>query len=186
MNFAEYLQTKTKLPIETINLLEEMSELHEFPKGYKIVKEGSYSQKLFFIEKGIIRSYYYKDIKDVTHGFFYDMDLFASVDSVFLNKPSSFTFELLEDSVIRTVDYSRVEKLIETDPTLILFSQFVMGSIIKELSERLRSIQFQSAQERYDNLITNYPDILLRVSLGHIASYLGITQQTLSVIRAGK
>lgn len=84
------------------------------------------------------------------------------------------------------MNYSRIEKLIETDPKLILFSQFVMGSIIKELADRLRSIQFQSAQERYDNLITNYPDILLRVPLGHIASYLGITQQTLSVIRAGK
>lgn len=96
MTFAEYLQTKTKLPIETINLLEEMSELQEFPKGYKIVKEGSYSQKLFFIEKGIVRSYYHKDIKDVTHYFFFEMDIFASVDTVFLGNQALLLLNCLK------------------------------------------------------------------------------------------
>lgn len=64
--------------------------------------------------------------------------------------------------------------------------RFLLISAIKNLTDKLYAIKFQTAQERYQLLLENYPQIILRVSLGHIASLLGITQQTLSVIRAGK
>ena len=64
--------------------------------------------------------------------------------------------------------------------------RFLLISAIKNLTDKLYAIKFQTAQERYRLLLENYPQIILRVSLGHIASLLGITQQTLSVIRAGK
>ena len=64
--------------------------------------------------------------------------------------------------------------------------RFLLISAIKNLTDKLYAIKFQTAQERYQLLLENYPEIILRVSLGHIASLLGITQQTLSVIRAGK
>ena len=63
--------------------------------------------------------------------------------------------------------------------------RFLLISAIKNLTDKLYAIKFQTAQERYQLLLENYPQIILRVSLGHIASLLGITQQTLSVIRAG-
>ena len=64
--------------------------------------------------------------------------------------------------------------------------RMLLISFLKNLSDSLYTIKFQTAQERYELLLKNYPQILLRVSLGHVASFLGITQQTLSVIRAGK
>ena len=63
--------------------------------------------------------------------------------------------------------------------------RMLLISFLKNLSDRLYAIKFQTAQERYELLLKNYPQILLRVPLGHVASFLGITQQTLSVIRAG-
>ena len=62
--------------------------------------------------------------------------------------------------------------------------RLLLVSAIKSLTERLYLVKFQTAQERYQWLLNNYPQILLRAPLGHIASLLGITQQTLSVIRA--
>ena len=66
------------------------------------------------------------------------------------------------------------------------FVRQLLVEILHTVAGKLYSIQFQTAQDRYKNLIDTYPDVLLRAPLGHIASYLGITQQTLSVIRSGK
>jgi len=186
MDLTEYLQTQAKLSAEVAQTLDELFESHDYPKGYKLVKEDSRSQKLFYVEKGIMRGYYFKDGKDITHHFFFEKDIFASIETIFLNQQQYFNVELLEDCTIRAVDYSKIEKLIETNTKLQQFQQFIMTSIILELAEHIRSIQFQSAQERYNLLMEKSPDLLLRVPLGHIASYLGITQQTLSVIRARK
>jgi len=80
----------------------------------------------------------------------------------------------------------KLGKIVDTDVALQRFSRHVLVSTIKRLAEQLYSIQFQSAQDRYKLLIERHPYILLRSSLGHIASYLGITQSTLSVIRGEK
>ena len=66
------------------------------------------------------------------------------------------------------------------------FIRLLLVNILHTIAEKLYAIQFQTAQDRYKTLLETQPDILLRAPLGHIASYLGITQQTLSVIRSGK
>lgn len=186
MKLAEYLRKEAHLSEEEIQLQDNLWDCKELPKGYQLVKEGSYSKKVVYIEKGLIRAYYIKDGKDITHHFFSEKMVYMSIENVFLNQHQSFNLELIENSKLRTVDYSRIEMLIGENVKLQRLVQFLMTSVIKELAERLRSIQFQSAQDRYKILLENYPDILLRAPLGHIASYLGITQQTLSVIRAEK
>ena len=66
------------------------------------------------------------------------------------------------------------------------FIRLLLVNVLHTIAEKLYAIQFQTAQDRYKKLLDTQPDILLRAPLGHIASYLGITQQTLSVIRSGK
>jgi CRP-like cAMP-binding protein len=91
---------------------------------------------------------------------------------------------LLENSTIITVNFSTIEKYLDEDVKLQRLVRHIAISVIKQLADHLHSLQFQSAQERYSILLKKHPKILLRSPLGHIASYLGITQQTLSVIRA--
>lgn len=186
MNLAEYLQKEARLPKETAAMLDTMFEYNELPKGYELLKEGSKSKKVYYVEEGLMRLYYDKDGKDITQHFFLEKMVYLPIENVFLNTNLPFNLELLEKSKIRTVDYTAVETLIDENVKLQRFVQFLMISVIKEITEHLRSIQFQSAQERYNLLIEKYPNILLRAPLGHIASYLGITQQTLSVIRGAK
>lgn len=155
-------------------------------KGQKLLEPGNLSTKLFFIEKGLVRTFYTKNEKDITHYFFPENTFTLPIDSVFYQRPSPYGIEVLEPSIIRWVPFSTIEKHIEKSPNLEKFIRSLLIDVLRGFSDRLSALQFQSAQERYKTLMDNHPDILLRASMGHIASYLGITQQTLSVIRGQK
>lgn len=108
------------------------------------------------------------------------------MDNIYFHQPNHFGLEALETCRVRVAEFVQVEAIINNYPKLERFMRMLLISFLKNLSDRLYAIKFQTAQERYELLLKNYPQILLRVPLGHVASFLGITQQTLSVIRAGK
>lgn len=186
MELIEYFKQHTKLSAELEATLDRAFQEETVPKGYRVVEPNTSSKKLFFIEKGLARSFYYKETKDITHNFFSENGFYTSIESVFYQTPSPYGFEFLEKSTIRVVSYPEIERVLSQSSELEQFIRQLLIDLLKTLSDRLYSIQFQSAQERYQSMIEGYPDILLRAPLGHVASYLGITQQTLSVIRAQK
>lgn len=181
---SEYLKQEVDLPEDLIRILEPRFDRLEIPKGEELLSAGSRSKKVFFVEKGLLRLYYIKDGKDITRHFLSENAFYTPIENVFLQVPYPYNIEALENSVVRTVDYAVVEEHLDTDLRLQRFARYLLTSAIKLLSDHLYSIQFQSAQERYRILLKTNPDILLRAPLGNIASFLGITQQTLSVIRA--
>ncbi|MFC5412169.1 Crp/Fnr family transcriptional regulator [Larkinella bovis] len=169
--------------METV--LEQAFKREECPKHHKLLQPGNRSQKVFFVEKGLIRTYYLKDEgKDITHFFFAENAFFMAIESIFYHNNSPYGVEVLENSIIRTIPYAELEHYIDQSDELEKLMRLLLIDMLKAFSDRFQSIQFQTAQERYRILLETYPDILLRAPLGHIASYLGITQQTLSVIRA--
>lgn len=186
MELKNYLKYEAKLEEKTIALLDKLFDYNEFEKGHILLAEGSKSQKIFYVEKGLLRLYYNKDGKDITQMFFTEKMFYMPIESTLLKEYYPYHLELLEAGKIRTANYKDIEAIMETDNKFQSFVRFVFTTIIKSLSERLFSTQFQTAQERYNTLMEKEPELLLRVPLGHIASYLGITQSTLSVIRASK
>lgn len=161
-------------------------QVREYKKYSLLLKEGSPSQEVFFIEKGIVRQFYTKEGKDITHAFYAENSFYTSLDNIYFHQSNHFGLEVLETCRIRVAEFVQVEAIINNYPKLERFMRMLLISFLKNLSDRLYAIKFQTAQERYELLLKNYPQILLRVPLGHVASFLGITQQTLSVIRAGK
>lgn len=182
----EYLQ-------KHLNLAEEFSEkfdtmfMHEHVnKGEILFRPESFSKKIIFIEKGLIRTYYLKDGKDITHLFFPENSFLTPVECVFYNKPAPYGWEALENCEIRVAQFKDFESLFSQVPGMEKFILLLVIDAVHTFSERLYSLQFQTAQDRYKKLLEMQPEVLLRAPLGYIASYLGITQQTLSVIRSGK
>ncbi len=186
MVLVEYLQKEAGLSLETAAKVDSLCLSTALPKGYQLLNEGNHSTKVYYVEKGLMRMYYLKDGKDITHDFFDEKKIYAPIENVFLNQHYPYCLEMLESGIVRTVDFLKIEKIIDSNVNLQRFARYVLVSTIKRLAEQLHAIQFQSAQERYKLLLTNHPKILLRSPLGHIASYLGITQSTLSVIRGEK
>jgi CRP-like cAMP-binding protein len=186
MDLINFLEDKFDLLPDVSAALEEAFKREVYPKGHRLFLPGSYSNKVLFIEKGLIRTYYDKDNKDITHFFSSENAFFLPIECVFYNKPTNFGLELLEPCVLRTIQYPDLEKHIATYPVIEKLMRILFIDVLKSFSERVVTLQFQSAYEKYKTMLELHPDILLRAPLGHIASYLGITAQTLSVIRAQK
>jgi CRP/FNR family transcriptional regulator, anaerobic regulatory protein len=156
----------------------------ELPKGNLILEQGKTCSHLYFLESGFARSFYIQNGKDVTSWFAFENDIFASVYSFTSQKPSFENIEILEDSVLYCVSYDKLQQLYLKYPEFNLIGRLLLERYYIELEERTFSFQMQSAKERYQEILNNQPELLKRASLGHIASYLGISQETLSRIRA--
>jgi len=164
--------------------LAETFKTEQVSKGQKLLDPDNFGKKVYFIEKGLLRTFYLKDGKDITHHFFKENSFTLPLESIFYNRASPYGIEALEAGTVRSLNYAEVEKFTEVYPSIHKMISILLIDVLRSFSERLNSIQFQSAQERYRSIVDNHPDLLLRAPLGHIASYIGITQQTLSVLRA--
>lgn len=184
MELSKFIQQESRTDAETINLFDDIFDYHKAKKGETILQEGGYSKKVFFIEKGLTRIAYQKDGKDITHMFFSENMFYTPAETVFLGKTGMYNFEALSTCHIRVTDYATLEKYVDKHLELQKLMQYIMVSNIKMFSQQLHYMRFHSASERYKILLEEHPHILQLSPLGHIASYLGITQQTLSVIRS--
>jgi CRP-like cAMP-binding protein len=163
--------------------LENLFTLKEFSKGDHLFRQGDVCRHLFYIKKGLVRIYYYSSIgKEITLWFSSEDTLITAIDSFYNYKPTRDNCEALEDIEVYTITHSQLETLLNNKKGAQT-AFYIMYEVTRKMAELLDSIRFRSAEERYTSLISNYPAIIQRVSLGQIASYLGITQETLSRIR---
>ncbi|SPZ94201.1 Uncharacterised protein [Sphingobacterium multivorum] len=109
--------------------------------------------------------------------------IFGSILPVYTEKPSFENIQLLEDSEIYAISVDDLNELYRIYPELNLIGRKIAEEVCIILEERIMSLHTKSAVERYQSLIRLQPNLLNRINLGHIASYLGITQETLSRIR---
>lgn len=147
---------------------------------------GHTCKTIYFINKGIARIYYFKDGIDITENFFFENSIIARVESLFTGKPSRKAIQVLEDSEITGINANLLFKMYDSFPEIErLFRKIFEGAYV-ETVHRIEGIQFHTAEERYKALLQEAPDILKRVPLKYVASYLGITQVSLSRIRGLK
>ncbi len=152
-------------------------------KHEHLLKQGQTLSSYFLIEKGLIRGYFYSNHKEVNAWFGIENEVYASILPVYANLPSLENIQFLEDSIVYSIAVDDLNELYQLYPELNLIGRKIAEEVCMILEERINSLHTESATERYQWLISKYPYLLRRVSLGHIASYLGITQETLSRIR---
>ncbi len=147
---------------------------------------GHTCKTIYFINKGIARIYYFKDGIDVTENFFFENSIIARVESLFTGKPSRKAIQVLEDAEIVGINANQLFKLYDSFPEIERLFRKIFEAAYVETVHRIEGIQFHTAEERYKALLQEAPDILKRVPLKYVASYLGITQVSLSRIRGLK
>lgn len=174
------------LSAKTLEDVKKSGLIRNFKKGELLAKEGQYSDELFYIAKGGARAYYLHDGKIVTDWFAFENDFISSIVSFFLDVPGQHQIEMLEDTVMLVLKRDDVELLCEKHHDFERLGRLSVTKTMMQLQQRIVSIQFKSSKERYDSLLKKYPSIEQRAPLGDIASYLGITQETLSRIRNPK
>ncbi|MFP4091895.1 MAG: Crp/Fnr family transcriptional regulator [Cyclobacteriaceae bacterium] len=160
-----------------------LTEEH-YPKGYMLHRQQTVCKHIYFVTQGAIRSFYLKDGKDITAHFAMDLGVISAADSFIFNRPSRYNLEVLEDCRVSCMTRQQMESFLVQHPRYEHTARLFVEELYMDLVDRVEMLMFYSAQERYEALIRQNPTIIQRMSLGHIASYLGITQETLSRVRA--
>lgn len=153
-------------------------------KGDVLVHIGENSKDLWFIAKGIVRAFYLKDGKKVCDWFAFENEFVVALGSFYHDKLSVHQLDFLSDAVLLKTSKLDMLKLADKYRAFDRIGRLSATETMIRLQQRLESIQFYTARERLDNLLVNHPNIYQQVSLGDIASYIGITNETLSRIRA--
>ncbi|RYY62609.1 MAG: Crp/Fnr family transcriptional regulator [Chitinophagaceae bacterium] len=153
-------------------------------KNEFLLQEGKTCRHLYFLEQGAIRGYYNLEEKEITHWFAFENDFVTSFHSFITQEPSVENIQLLEGSVLRKISKEKLTALFNRFHEIERLVRIAYEKYYIRLEERYVNSQFRSASERYENLLEHTPHIIERVPLGQISSYLGISQETLSRIRA--
>jgi CRP-like cAMP-binding protein len=157
-----------------------------FPRKSIILKTGQVSQRIYFVKKGFIRAYYNKGSSQFSTWFMGEGEFIISVYSFFSRKPSFENIEVLEDCVLQSINWDQLQSLYKQFPEFNLTGRIITEQYYIRSEERAISLQTLTAKQRYENLLAAYPGILQKASLGQIASFLSIKQETLSRIRGRK
>lgn len=183
VQFHDFINRRKIISPTVLDDIIAKSEVIEARKGDFILKEGSTPNHIWYIVSGSLRTmYYYKD-KEVT-SWLYNHDQLVTAYGSFYTRTSSYeNIQCTEDSVLISITYDNLNLLYDNHPSMATFGRYIMEEMVSVLDYFYKGFMFMTAKEKYDLILTYFPDVTQRVNLGYIASFLGITQETLSRIR---
>ena len=141
-------------------------------------------KSMFYVEKGMVRQFYYKGGRDVTEHFSYEGRIVICIESFLKQNPSRLMVEALEASVVYGIPHDEFLALVETDKEMSRLYRQILEHALISSQEHADSQRFENASERYVRLLKSKPEIILRAPMVHVASFLQMTPETLSRVRS--
>ena len=168
---------------DELDILESILVPMKYAKGEKILNEGEVCENIYWVVKGLVRQYYYKNGKELTEYMATENTIFMSIESLFREEPSKQVIHALEPTIVYAIPKKELEAVaIKCVNIQMLYRKILEESLI--ISQRHADmLRFESALDRYRKLVKNSPQLVLRAPLVYIASYLQMTPETLSRVR---
>lgn len=182
-SLIQFLKQYGSISLEIENEINNKTQYISKHKNDFFLKKGQITSSLLIIEKGLIRAYFTKDNKEYNSWFAKEGEIIASILPLFAGHPSFENIQFLEDSTGYMIAISDLNDLYKKYPELDTIGRKIAEELCIILEQRITSLHTESAEQRYQSLIKKHPHLLQRLNLGHIASFLGISQETLSRIR---
>ena len=168
---------------EDVSLILENTTVESFKKGEIVLKEGVVSNKCYLVIQGSLRQFKLIDGVEKTSAFFFEEDPVISYSGYLRNEPSEYAVQCLEDCILISGTKEQELKMRQTNPLLEYLAHHIMINDFKKAENYISLLNNFSPEERYQLLLKTNPQLFSRVSLVYIASYLGITPESLSRIR---
>ncbi|MBP3789272.1 MAG: Crp/Fnr family transcriptional regulator [Prevotella sp.] len=168
---------------DELDMLEGVLVPMKFAKGEIVLAEGDVCENIYWIVKGLVRQYYYKNNKELTEYMAAENTIMMSIESLFKEKPTMQIIQALEPTLIYALPKAELEAVAMRSVNIqILYRKILEESLIIS-QQRADMLRFESAQDRYQKLVKSAPQLVLRAPLVYIASYLQMTPETLSRVR---
>ncbi len=169
---------------DELDILESILVSQKYAKGEMILKEGEICRQFLYIDKGLVRQFYFKHGKEVTEHLGQEHTIVMCIESLFKEEPTKLQVEALEPTIVYALPKADLERVAMHNVNIqILYRKILEESlIISQIHADL--VRFETAQDRYKKLCKLCPQVVLRAPLVYIASYLQMTPETLSRVRA--
>lgn len=171
------------MDFETEKAIRRYFIVEKLTKNELIIEEGKICNKVYFIKSGAVRRFCLEDGIEVTKWIYTDNQFVTSMSSFFEQKPSFESFQTCEETTVYSLTYADEQNLLEY-PLFAKFHIKLLRVYLSKINEFHHLFRAMNAQEKYSYLLHFFPQIILKGKLKHIASLIGVSQETLSRIRA--
>ena len=166
--------------------LQNCLSLKSFTKGELLLKKGQVCKNLYFIDEGLTKVFFAKEDKEFIMRFFPEHTLFTVVDSLVTQTPSNYEVMALEKTIVTYITQTDLETLCKKQHPIETAFRKLLSIATINMMKRISEMLEENATERYNHFLKDNGLLLQRISLGDLANYLGITQVSLSRIRANR
>src|SRR5450432_2101477 len=176
----------TEISVSGLDKLFEIATRRQFTKGEIILKQGQICTTIAFVEKGYLRTFIDKDDTEINTDFTFEGNFTTNLKSLRSSSFSDTTIQAGEPTTIYEFDKDKLIKLYKVSPEIESFGRKLLEQLLIAQEEHANLFKIYSPTKRYKYFQTNKPEILQRINLSQLASYLGIARETLSRIRRNK
>ena len=168
---------------DELDILESILIPRKYAKNEIILREGETCENIYWVVKGLVRQFYYKNKKELTEYMATENSIVMCIESLFLEEPTRLQIQALEPSIIYSLPKAELEQAaIKCVNIQMLYRKILEESLIIS-QHHADMLRFETAQDRYAKLVKRSPQLVLRAPLVYIASYLQMTPETLSRVR---
>jgi CRP-like cAMP-binding protein len=178
----EYIEKFVKLDSEAVSGLKKYANIEVYSKNQHILEQGHRCNKIWFIKSGMVRKYYIHDGKEITVWIHVENETFTSLQSYAQNILSEEYLQATENTEVISITKTNSEKLAQY-PQIMTFVNAMMGKEFSNIDKHTKELNQRDAKGKYEYLREIAPEIVKRAKIGHIASIIGVSRETLSRIR---
>lgn len=170
---------------EDTMLLAERLEPLKVAKGEIFINEGDIANHIYYIEKGLVRQFYFKNNRDLTEHISYEGKVIICLESYLRHEPSKLMAEALEPTIFWRITNEDINAISAQSREVGIFYRKIFEKSLLSSQRKADNLRFEVAHDRYKRLMEEHPEIIKRAPLIHIASFLQMTPETLSRVRSG-
>jgi CRP-like cAMP-binding protein len=185
-DFIQFCNQLAPLGQEAGERLADKAKYREFRPGDYLLKEGTVCRHLFFMETGLAKMFFTNGAREFIMRFFPQNALFTQLESFIAQAPSTYSILALEPSSVTAISHDDLEALCKQHHSIETFFRKLLSVASLNMMHRISEMLEENPAQRYHNFVSHNPELLQRISLGDLANYLGISQVSLSRIRARK
>ena len=183
-NIVNFSMPAPRIGQRELRMLCSIMQPKQAEKGDMILDSGNISKGFLLIKEGLVRQFYYKKGIDVTEHFSTRGDVVCCIESTFQQKPTELMVQALEATSYYLIEYKDIKRICEDSMPLQRLYTHLMELMLVLSQQKANEMRFVSVRERYENFVRQYPEVAKRATSRHIASYLLMTPETLSRIKA--
>ena len=169
---------------DELDVLESILVPMKFAKGQMILSEGEICKHVYYIERGLIRQFYFKNGKQITEHLGEDRSIFMCIESLFREEPTKLQVEALDPTWVYALPKQKLEQVALHNVNIQIRYRKILEESLITSQVHADLVRFETAQARYKRMCKLSPQVILRAPLVYIASYLQMTPETLSRVRS--